>query len=213
MLSFGDFKRNEIANLIRNKDPLGLYPDINKSNHSSETTIENINTNKSTKIKSKDETMLLDTEKTKIVHDAIPHYIRAGNFNNSANTNKDEDCTPTLQVNSKYRPIRSVSSGNLAKKTSFKSFKSIQHSCKRSHNNSHESSSDKINDSNPGSSKDPNFTSNSNEFIEQFNKKTNDITKTMASLHFSTIDLRNKLSQGCINNNIPIITQVTLGNY
>ena len=35
----------------------------------------------------------------------------------------------------------------------------------------------------------------------------------MASLHFSTIDLRNKLSQGHINNNIPIITQVTLGNY
>ena len=35
----------------------------------------------------------------------------------------------------------------------------------------------------------------------------------MASLHFSTIDLRNKLYQGCINNNIPIITQVTLGNY
>ena len=35
----------------------------------------------------------------------------------------------------------------------------------------------------------------------------------MASLHFSTIDLRNKLSQGHTNNNIPIITQVTLGNY
>ena len=35
----------------------------------------------------------------------------------------------------------------------------------------------------------------------------------MASLHFSTIDLRNKISQGHTNNNIPIITQVTLGNY
>ena len=34
----------------------------------------------------------------------------------------------------------------------------------------------------------------------------------MASLHFSTIDLRNKLSQGCINNNFPIIAQVTPGN-
>ena len=34
----------------------------------------------------------------------------------------------------------------------------------------------------------------------------------MASLHFSTIDLSNKLSQGHINNNLPIITQVTLGN-
>ena len=34
----------------------------------------------------------------------------------------------------------------------------------------------------------------------------------MAGLHFSTIDIRNKLSQGCINKNIPIITQVTSGN-
>ena len=39
MLSFGDFKKNEIANLIGNKDPLGLYPDIDKSNNSSETTV------------------------------------------------------------------------------------------------------------------------------------------------------------------------------
>ena len=157
--------------------------------------------------------MPLDMEKTKMVHDAIPHYLRAGNCYNSANTNKDEDGTPTLQVNSKSRPIRSISSGNLAKKMSFKSFKSIQHSCKRSHTNSRKSSSDEINDGNPGSSKDPNFTSNSNELIEQLNKKTNEITKTMASLHFSTIDLRNKLSQGHINNNLPIITQATLGNY
>ena len=35
----------------------------------------------------------------------------------------------------------------------------------------------------------------------------------MASLHFSTNDLRNKISQGHTNNNIPIITQVTLVNY
>ena len=142
------------------------------------------------KIKSKDEAML--PEKTNMVHDAISHYIRAGNCNNSTNTNKDEEGTPTLQVNSKSRPIKSVSSGNLAKKTSFKRFESTQHSCKRSHTNSHESY-DKINGSNPGLSKDPNFTSNSNELIEQFNRKTNEITKTMASLHFSTIDLRNKL--------------------
>ena len=68
-----------------------------------------------------------------------------------------------------------------------------------------------IDDGNPGSSKDPNFTSNSDEIIDQFNSKTKEIVKTMASLHFSTIDLRNKISQGCINNNIPIITQVTPG--
>ena len=35
----------------------------------------------------------------------------------------------------------------------------------------------------------------------------------MANLHFSTIDLRNKLSQGRINNVNPIITQVTSRNY
>ena len=34
----------------------------------------------------------------------------------------------------------------------------------------------------------------------------------MAGLHFSTIDLRNKLPQGCNNNNFPIITLVTSGN-
>ena len=97
---------------------------------------------------------------------------------------------------------------------SFKSFENIQLSQKRSHTNSCETlDENEIDDSNPGSSKDPNFTSNSDEIIQQFNSKTKEIIKTMASLHFSTIDLRNKISQGCINNNIPIITQVTLGNY
>ena len=62
-------------------------------------------------------------EKTNMAHDAIPHYLRAGNCNNSANTNKDEDGTPTSQVNSKSRPIRSISSGNLAKKMSSKALK------------------------------------------------------------------------------------------
>ena len=156
-----------------NKDPLGLYPDIDKSNNSSDTTINHINNSKPKEIHSKDEVMLL--EKTNMAHDAIPHYLRAGNCNNSANTNKDEDGTPTSQVNSKSRPIRSISSGNLAKKMSFKSFKSIQQSRKRSCTNSCETSEEnkiKINDGNPGSSKDPNFTSNSDEIIEQFNSKT-----------------------------------------
>ena len=99
-------------------------------------------------------------KKTNMVHDAIPHYLRAGNCNNSANTNKDEDVTPTSQVNSKSRPIRSISSGNLAKKISLKNFESIQQSGKRSHTNSCETSEEiEIDDSNPGSSKDPNFTS------------------------------------------------------
>ena len=34
----------------------------------------------------------------------------------------------------------------------------------------------------------------------------------MAGLHVSTIDLRNKLSKGCINNNCPIIAQDAVGN-
>ena len=48
--------------------------------------------------------------------------------------------------------------------------------------------------------------------MEQFNKKTNEIIKTMAGLHFSTIDLRNKLTKECINNNHPIIAHIAVGN-
>ena len=74
---------------------------------------------------------------------------------------------------------------------SFKSFKSIQQLHKRSPTNSRESlSNDEINDGNPGLSKDPNFTSNSSELMEQFNKNTNKIIKTMAGLHFSTIGFK-----------------------
>ena len=53
-----------------------------------------------------------------------------------------------------------------------------------------------------------NLTSNSNELVDQFNTKTNEITKGLHGLHFSTIDLRNKL-KGRVNNDHPIITQVT----
>ena len=155
--------------------------------------------------------MILPKTITNMVHDEIPHYLRARNFNNSADTKntKDENNSPILQVNSRH--LRSVSSGNLVRNMSFKSFKSIQQSCKRSCTNSHDSH-ESLDDGNPGSSKDPNFTSNSSELMERFNKKTNGIIKTMTGLHFSTIDFRNKLSQGCINNNLPFFTQVTSGN-
>ena len=214
MLSFGDFKKNEITKLIGNKDPLGLNSDINMSTNNSDTAVESYNT---IKTNMNDEAVLPNTEsnsKTKMAHDKILHYLRAGNFNNSTDTNKDENNTPTLQVNSRSRSLRSVSSGNLARNMSFKSFESIQQSQKRSCTNSQEGHSwESLDDVNRGSSKDPNFTSNSTELMKQFNKKkTNEIIKTMASLHFSTIDLRNKLSQGCINNNLPIIAQVTPGN-
>ena len=134
MLSFGDFKKNEITKLIGNKDPLGLNSDINMSTINLDTAIENYNT---IKTNINDKAISPDTEsKTKMAHDTIPHYLRAGNFNNSADTNKDENNTPTLQVNSRSRSLRSVSSGNLARNTSFKSFKSIQQSQKRSRTNS-----------------------------------------------------------------------------
>ena len=155
-------------------------------------------------------------EESNMSHDVIPQYLKAGNCNNSANTNKEDEGTPTLQVNSKSRPVRSISSGNLAKKMSFKSFKDIQQSQKRSRTNSPETlEENKINGSNPGSSKDANFSSkpsNSEEIIQQFNDKTKEITKTMAGLHFSTIDLRKKLSEGSTNN-VYLITQVTMRNY
>ena len=54
--------------------------------------------------------------------------------------------------------------------------------------------------------------SKSNELIDEFNIKTREITNAMQGLHFSTIDLRNKLSRSCIINNHPIISQVMAGN-
>ena len=53
------------------------------------------------------------------------------------------------------------------------------------------------------------ISSNSDEILDQFNTKTTEITKAMGELHFSTIDLRNKLTKGRANNIYPIITQVT----
>ena len=214
MFSFGNFNCKKIADLIGNKDPLGLNSDIEKSNVSSNTANNQHDNCINNAIPSKDEAIML--EESNMAHDAIPNYLKAGNCNNSANTSKEEEGTPTLQVNSKSRPIRSISSGNLAKKMSFKSLEDIQKSWKRSCTNSRKTSDNEIDGSNPGSSKDPNFSSkpsNSEAIIQQFNDKTKEIINTMANLHFSTIDLRNKLSEGHINNVNPIITQVTTRNY
>ena len=133
----------------------------------------------------------ISADKTNMEYDAIPQYLKAINFNNSPGTKQnktkdDENISPTLQVNP-IRSLRSANSGNLARNMSFKSFESIQQSHKRSSTNSHDSCKS-LDDGNPGSSKDPNFTSNSNELTEQFNKKTNEIIKTMAGLHLNTID-------------------------
>ena len=66
----------------------------------------------------------------------------------------------------------------------------------------------------PGTSSNQNLDSlisrsNSNELIEGFNTKTKEINKAMQELHFSTTNLRNKLSKGRVNNIHPIFTQVT----
>ena len=213
LVSLGDFKPNEISQLIENKDPLGLNADID-----SYSTIKN-NTQTYQNAESNSEEPEINME-----YDAILHYLKmvpaltASNINNNANSNKatnkstdkeiqnKEDTTPVSQVNTR---LTSISSGNLACKVSFKSFENIQQSRKRSCTNS--CNSDEI----LGTSSDPNLnlntdiSSNSNELIEEFNTKTNEITKAMNELHFSTIDLRNKLSRGRVNNNHPIITQVT----
>ena len=55
------------------------------------------------------------------------------------------------------------------------------------------------------------FKSKLNELIYIFNIKTKQTTEAMQGLHFSTIDLRNKLSKCCITDNCPIIAQVATG--
>ena len=108
---------------------------------------------------------------------AIPHYLKAVNFNNSTDTKnktkEEENISPIMQVNP-IRSLRSANSGDLVRNMSFKSFESIQQSHKRSCTNSCDSCKS-LDDGNPGSLKDPIFTSNSSEWMEQFNKKTSEI--------------------------------------
>ena len=197
-VSFGDFKPDEIYNLIENKDPLGLNNDIQG----------HLTTNNPEK----------DME-----YDAIPHYIKMAstvkmsNVNNNANSNPESEDTkskdtipsqvnyPSTSRNIPYNTrLASVSSNNLSCKVSFKSFENIQQSCKRSCTNFHDEITGASSDSNLNS----NLISNSNESLDEFNNKTSEIIKGLHELHFSTIDLRNKL-KGRVNNDHPIITQVT----
>ena len=123
------------------------------------------------------------------------------NTNNNADSKPEEskeDSIPTLQVNTRS------STGNLSRKVSFKSFENVT----QSHNRSRTNSRNEI----AGTSSDPILnnvanSSNSDEIIDQFNNKTTEIIKAMGELHFSTIDLRNKLTKRA-NNIHPIITQV-----
>ena len=133
MVSFGDFKPNELSQLIENKDPLGLNLDIENYSTINNSDIESYST--------------INTEQSKMEYDAILHYLKTvstlkvSNINNNAESNsnkeKEKDTSPTLQVNPiNTRPLHPVSSGNLAQKVSFKSFKNIQQLCKRSRTNS-----------------------------------------------------------------------------
>ena len=202
VMSFGDFKLNEISELIWNKDHLGLnmaiesYSTIKKK---SEEPLNMSDANKAT-----------DAEESEMEYVSIPHYLKpVANFNNNADINNKENTentSPTLQTNNPIinRPLHSVSSGNLAQNVLFKSFKNIQQSCKRSQMNSH-----KNQDEIPGTSSDQTdliIWSDSNELIEDFYIKTREITKAMQEFHFIATDLRNKLSKGRVNNNCPIIT-------
>ena len=78
---------------------------------------------------------------------------------------------------------------------------SCKRSCMNSCNEIAGMSSDPILNNNVANS------SNSDEIIDQFNNKTTEIIKVVGELHFSTIDLRNKLTKRA-NNICPIITQV-----
>ena len=202
-VSFGDFKPDEIYNLIETKDPLGLNNDI-----------QGHQTTNNQQLSEKH-----------MEYDAVLHYIKMAstlktyNVNNNADSNPEPEDTktkdtipsqvnyPSTSRNTPYNTrLASVSNDNLSHKVSFKSFENIQQPRKRFCTNS----CDKI----TGPSSDPNLNSNltnSNELLDEFNNKTSEITKGLHELHFSTIDLRNKL-KGRVNNDCPIITQVT-GRY
>ena len=110
-VTFGDFKPNEISQLINSKDPLGLNADIDSyftkegSNFEATTTSEATN----------------EPNTSSMEYDAIPHYLKMmssmvlknnqenmninpniqGNTNNNADSKPEEgkeDSTPTLQV-------------------------------------------------------------------------------------------------------------------
>ena len=179
-VTFGDFKPNELSQLINNKDPLGLNEDIE-----SYFTSEGSNLKATTSEAS-------EPSASSMEYNAIPHYLKMTssmaslsnqenrhinpniqqNTNNNADSKAEEskeDSLPTSQVNTRS------STGNLSRKVSFKSFESITQSRKRSRTNSH----DEI----PGASSDlilniP-ISSNSDEILDQFNTKTTEITKAM----------------------------------
>ena len=61
-------------------------------------------------------------------------------------------------------------------------------------------------------SRNLNLMSKSSKLIIHFKNNTQEITKLMKGMQFTTINLRNKLTEGCTNDNYPITTQVLAVN-
>ena len=130
LVTFGDFRPNELYQLINNKDPLGLNQDIE-----SYFTIESSNSN------SKATTSEASEPKTSSMeYDAIPHYLKMTSSMASLSNQENEHINPNIQQNTNNNadskateeskedslPISQVnthsSTGNLSRKVSFKSF-------------------------------------------------------------------------------------------
>ena len=96
-MSFGNFKLNEILELIQNKDPLGLNTDIE-----SYSTVKSNNSEVPVKMPDANKNASADADlESKMEYDAIPYYLKlAAKFNNSTDTNKEntENTSPTFQV-------------------------------------------------------------------------------------------------------------------
>ena len=97
LVSFGDFKPNELSQLMENKDPLDLNSDTESYSTNNNSDIESYSTINAQ----------INAEKSILEYDAIPHYLKmvsalkASNINNNADSNKkkEKDTSPTLQVN------------------------------------------------------------------------------------------------------------------
>ena len=135
----------------------------------------------------------------------IPHYLKSNavKVNNIADTDQTTKTKTSraLRVNiasTQTRLTDSISSGYLAKSTtSFKSFKNIQESHKRSRKSYHSDSMDELLRTSSEIVENLwTIKSKSNKLIDIFNIKAKEITEAMQDLNIRTIDLRNKLFKG-----------------
>ena len=88
-VTFGDFKPNEISQLINSKDPLGLNMD-NESYFTSEGSNYQATTTSEATIEPKTSSM---------EYDAIPHYLKMMSSMAPQNNQENMDINPNIQVN------------------------------------------------------------------------------------------------------------------